>query len=101
MKELQVPIPPMGIVKFYDAVALELGYKNTDNLNYDCTKILVSSKIQEVILNYYKDVECQDADYTGMIWVAYGPKAIAEWDGYKVQVEDGFIKEANNEQRAN
>ena len=92
MKELQVELNQMSISEFYDEVARKLGYTNTDDLNYDCTKIDVSNKIQDMIFGYYYDKGI-DKDEIAMIWVCYGPKAHYDWNDWKVQVEDGFVEE--------
>lgn len=95
MKRLNVVIAPMGIVQFYDEVAKKLGYSDTENLNYDCTKISCSAKIQDIIMDYYKTHGMQNYQ-TGMTWVCYGPKANLDWHDFEVEVEEGFINEGNN-----
>lgn len=83
-----------GIVNLYDKVAEVLGYEDTTNLNYDCTKIDVATNIMENIEAFYK--ERVDGDYVlafGMDWVCYGPKQNKDLADDEVMIEDGFIKE--------
>ena len=83
-----------GIVAFYDKVAEVLGYENTDNLNYDCTKICVATNIADNIFEYMGKEEGRSAEGRGMAWVCYGPKALSSLEDDTVEIEDGFIKEA-------
>lgn len=93
MKELQVEIEVMGLPEFYDEVARKLGYTNTDDLKFDCTKIDVSDKIQDAIMSYYREIKHAGIEEIAMIWCNWGPKAHEDWHDWKVQVEDGFVEE--------
>lgn len=93
MQRLEVKIEPMDLADFYDEVARKLGYTNTDNLKFDCSKIDVSEKIQDAIMSYYRDIKHAGIEEIAMIWLNWGPKAHEDWYDWKVQVEDGFVEE--------
>lgn len=94
--KLNVNIEPMGIQQFYDCVAMEMGYTNIANLQYDCRKIKCSEKIQSLIFEHYNN-EGVDKVTSGMYWACFGPKADENWHNFEVEVEDGFIKEEASE----
>ena len=82
-----------GIVEFYHRVAEVLGYENTDNLNYACTKISVAENIADNIFAYMLEEQGFNEESRGMAWLCYGPKAIPSLEDDTVEIEDGFIKE--------
>lgn len=82
-----------AIPDFYDKVASKMGYQETDNLMYDCAKIRVTPKVQDVIFEYYKEVELLSDTNICTIWLLTGPKANLEYEDYRVIVEDNFFEE--------
>ena len=78
-----------GIVDFYNAVAEQLGF-DSEKVNYDCRKILVSKERFDAINMAYEDSE----DFA-MRWLCLGPKTDEMLQGDEVIIEDGFIIEVN------
>lgn len=90
----------MGLPEFYDAVATEMGYADTSQLKYDCTKINVAENIQDGFYDYYlalireKDIYSHEnearADVT-LVLAMSGPKVDKALKANEVEVFDGFI----------
>ncbi len=83
-----------GLVDFYNNICIAAGQDSSNiDLRFDCTKIHVTSSIQEQIFKYYKTT-CHSTDEGfAALWVLYGPKADLEEDGYFVQIDEGFFTE--------
>lgn len=79
----------VDIAGFYDNVAAALGF-DTDKLCYDCTKISVARNIQKNIFETL-DAKSSDSCYTGMMWVARGPKTCDELADDTVELLHGFF----------
>ena len=88
------------IVELYDAVAREMGYADTSEINYDCTKINVSEEIQDDIIAYYHkaaretDPTLSESDIrigTAMALLQAGPKLDVTLKANEVEVFEGFI----------
>ena len=95
---IKVPHKNYGIVELYDAVATEMGYVNTNELEYDCRKINIASNIQDGIYEEYlalgKAQNIHESDIrTGitMLLAVSGPKVNENLANDEVEVLDGFI----------
>ena len=86
---------PEGIVHLYDMVATLMGYEDTSNLHYDCTKINVSMDIcDDVEEAYRREFEAVSDEWRNafsMDWLCCGPKADESLPPRTVEVEEGFI----------
>lgn len=78
------------IPNLYDSIAIESGYTPDQIENYDCTKLLVSSDIQEIIFEFMKSEGMSDFSI-GTMWLIYGPKTDEKLIGMEVEVQDGFF----------
>lgn len=89
-----------GLPEFYDAVATEMGYADTSELKYDCTKINIAENIQDGFYEHYlafireKDIYSHEnearADIT-LVLAMSGPKVDTNLKANEVEVFDGFI----------
>lgn len=96
---LQIKTTPCGLTEFYDAVATEMGYADTSELKYDCTKINVAANIQDGFYEHYlalireKDIYSHEnearADIT-LVLAMSGPKVDINLKANEVEVFDGF-----------
>ena len=80
-----------SIVKLYDNMARAVGFRNVDNLMYDCRKVEVSKAIfNEFCAAAYENGE---GDMTiSMLWCFGGPKAtIDDEERFLFKVQPGFI----------
>jgi hypothetical protein len=90
---------PMSIIELYEAAATEMGYANTSEIKYDCTKINVAENIQDGFYEYYlalireNDIYSHEnearADIT-MLLAMSGPKVDQTLKANEVEVFDGF-----------
>lgn len=80
-----------SIVDVFDEVALQMGYIGDDN-SYDCRKICVSTKIFEMIRDFYEKNWRHTPEQFAAIWLNIGPKTKDTLGDFEVQVEPGFIK---------
>lgn len=90
---------PMSIIELYEAAATEMGYTNTSEIKYDCTKINVAANIQDGFYEYYlalireNDIYSHEnearADIT-MLLAMSGPKVDQTLKANEVEVFDGF-----------
>lgn len=91
---------PYGIIELYNAVAKEIGYADTSELHYDCTKINIAENIQNGMYDYYlalvreNDIYVHEnearADIT-LVLAMSGPKVDASLKANEVEIADGFI----------
>lgn len=105
MKLLLISTEPCDLVTFYDAIAREMGYKHTSDLQYDCTKINIAPDIQEGFYTYYTRLametnpQLSENDIkigTTMLLAMSGPKANKALKANEVEIFDGFIVTAQN-----
>ena len=87
-------------MSFYDAVATEMGYTNTSELRYDCTKINIAANIQDGFYTYYAEKarettpDISDNDIQigiTMLLVMSGPNVDKSLKANEVEIFDGFI----------
>lgn len=80
------------IIDLYGAVAHHMGFEDTSKLQYDCSKICASKKVQDEVIKYYvNEIGINYPNVVECILLPYGPKANIDSDAYIVVVEDGFI----------
>lgn len=89
-----------SIVELYETVAMEMGYANTKELQFDCRKINVAKNIQDGFYAYYTELDKlidpsanetdMRANITMMLAIA-GPKVDEDLADDEVEVFDGFI----------
>ena len=99
--KLYVRTIPEGIVDFYNAIALQLGYPDLDAIRYDCTKIEVSEERAEAVEEWYKSLDPDGNEWKyafGMHWVCSGPKTNKDLHGDEVIIEEGFIYDEPTEE---
>ena len=98
--KLLIQNKPMSIIECYEAVAVQMGYANTSELHYDCTKINVAENIQDEFYNYYTAIireeqpTLSENDITTsitMILAMSGPKVDKDLKANEVEIFDGFI----------
>ena len=82
-----------GIAELYDTIAIKLGY-NPAAVYYDCRKICVSKPVMEQVFAYYKADKRVTRPAFNQLWLNLGPKANLVGDGYKVDIQKGFVLEA-------
>lgn len=79
------------ICDLYDNIAFILGYKDIEKIKYDCKKIRVTEEVFNKVRSFYKEeYDTSDLDF-GLEWIACGPKADLEMEGFQVEIENGFI----------
>lgn len=82
---------------FYRCVAKEAGYPETEDTLYDCTKILVSSDVQDAIICAYQKIYPEAPLETIIMRLAIsGPKKCADLGPREVALQLGF---ANNKHK--
>jgi hypothetical protein len=88
------------LTEFYDAVATEMGYADTSELQYDCTKINIADNIQDGFYQYYtqkakeNNATADDNDIQTaitMLLIVSGPKVDYALKANEVEIFDGFI----------
>lgn len=86
-----------SISALFDHFAEAMGYKNVSALRYDCTRILVSTAIQNEFFAAYKENGTPEAAI-GMAWLLWGPKAtINDDERFLIEPQEGFIIEKEEE----
>lgn len=89
-----------SIIELYEAVAMEMGYANTKELQFDCRKINVAKNIQDGFYTYYTELikkrepHASESDIRTditMLLVTCGPKVDENLADDEVEVFDGFI----------
>ena len=100
MKILISSYEPCGIAELYNAVAREIGYADTSELYYDCTKINIAENIQDGFYECYArharetNPNLNESDIrigTTMLLAMSGPKVDKALKANEVEVFDGFI----------
>lgn len=95
--KLTIPIKPYDLIEFYNTVATEMGYTDTSELHYDCTKINIAENIQNGFYEYYKvnanPFTSENDILMGitMLLACSGPKVDTNLKANEVEVFDGFI----------
>lgn len=89
-------IKKQTVSDFYDSVATLMGYKDTRELKYDCTKINIAANIQESFFEFYRemnpDMPPNEVNLgTVMLLACCGPKVDSELNDNEIEVFDGFI----------
>ena len=81
----------INMEKLYDSMARKLGFRNTDNLRYDCSKVEVSKAIAHEFYVAAKESGAEDK-VISMAWCLAGPKATIENnERFLFKVQPGFI----------
>ena len=94
--KLTIPENNYDLVKFYDAVAKEMGYTNISELHYDCREINIAANIQDGFYAYYRETNPTipasevNAQVT-MLLALSGPKVDSTLKTNEVEIFDGFI----------
>lgn len=97
---ITIPGAPCGLTELYDAVATKIGFVDTSEINYDCTKINIAQNIQDGFYEYYaevareanSDVTAQEISIaTTMLLAMKGPKVNESLNANEVEVFDGFV----------
>lgn len=80
------------LADFYRCVAKEVGYEETEDTLYDCTRILVASDVQDAIIQAYQ-TKWPDAPMDAIIirLAISGPKVRDSLRCGEVVVQKGFI----------
>lgn len=78
--------------QFYAEVAEALGCKDSPNIKFDCSKILVSQPIMDALMKYYEDRNYSDETICCYM-VCYGPKTDEALGENEVQVCAGFLSQ--------
>ena len=98
--KLTIDQEPCGILEFYNAVAKEMGYNDTSELYYDCTKINIAENIQDGFYDYYiKTIRETDTHFCEsdaranitMFLAMSGPKVDYSLKANEVKVFSNFI----------
>ena len=93
---------PYGLIELYDAVAREMGYADTSEINYDCRCINVAANIQDGLYEFYTamaretnpDANIKDVRTSiTMVLAINGPKVDINLADDEVEIFKGFIKE--------
>lgn len=100
MKILISNYKPCGITELYETAAKEMGYTDTSEMKFDCTKINIAENIQDNLYEYYKtkaretDPYLSDNDIkvgTTMLLAMSGPKVDDSLKANEVEIFKGFI----------
>lgn len=84
----------------FDNFAKAMGYKNVAALRYYCTRILVSTAIQNEFFAAYTEDGAPEAA-ARMIWYLAGPKTTIEDDErFLFEPQEGFIIENEKEKES-
>ena len=77
---------------FYRCVAGLVGYEETEDTMYDCTKILVASNVRDAIIRAYQAI-CPNAPLDAILCTLTmsGPKVSSSLGCGEVAVQTGFI----------
>lgn len=96
--KLKIPHRNYEIVELYDAIATEMGFANTEELEYDCRKVNIAKNIQDGIYEKYmklaKEQKLPESDVRTsitMLLAISGPKVDEKLADNEVEVFDGFI----------
>ena len=88
-----------SISALFDHFAEAMGYKNVSALRYDCTRILVSTAIQNEFFAAYKENGTPEAA-ARMIWCLAGPKSTIDDERFLFEPQEGFIIENEKEEES-
>ena len=95
---LKVPNRNYDIVELYDAVATEMGFVTTQNLEYDCRQINIAKNIQDGIYAKFlalgREQKLPESDVRAsvtMLLAIGGPKVDETLADDEVEVFEGFI----------
>ena len=98
--KFELKMPPCTITEFFNAVAREMGYEDTSELKYDCTKIEISRNIQDKFFECYATMSRETnskllkheitADIN-LLLSQFGPKVNPNFKRNEIKVFDGFI----------
>lgn len=98
--KFKVPHKSYSIIELYEAVAKEMGYSNSSELEFDCRNINVAKNIQDGFYDWYTQLEkvsnpdVSETDVlarTTMLLAIAGPKVDENLANDEVEVFDGFI----------
>ena len=96
--KIKVPKKNYSIVELYDAIAITMGYRNIDELEYDCCKVNIAKNIQDGIYAKYLELgqeqKLSEQDIrvgVTMLLACSGPKVDENLADDEVEVFDGFI----------
>lgn len=95
---IKVPHNNYSITGLYDTIATTMGYKNVNDLEYDCSKVNVANNIQDGIYEKYvelgKEQKLSEHEVRvgiTMLLAISGPKVDENLVDDEVEVFDGFI----------
>ena len=96
--KIKIPHKNYGVTELYDVIATTMGYKNVDQLEYDCRKVNIANNIQDGIYDKYlelgKEEKISEHDVrlgVTMLLACSGPKVDESLADDEVEVFDGFI----------
>ena len=80
------------LIEFYEKIAIAAGYaaKDISKMQFDCTKLCVSTDIKDHIFNIMKEKQMTDFQ-KAEIWICFGPKTDSSLSQGSVNVEPGFF----------
>ena len=85
--------------ELFDNFAEAMGYKNVSALRYSCTRILVSTAIQNEFFAACTEDGTPEAA-ARMIWYLAGPKTTIEDERFLFEPQEGFIIENEKEEES-
>lgn len=88
-----------SISALFDHFAEAMGYKNVSALRYSCTRILVSTAIQNEFFAACTEDDTPEAA-ARMIWYLAGPKTTIEDERFLFEPQEGFIIENEKEEES-
>lgn len=94
--KMEMEVKPYDLIDFYNEVATKLGCTDTSKANYNCTKLNISSEIQQGFYDYYKSInpnlneEEITMDVTVLLAIK-GPKVDKALKPNEIEVFDGFV----------
>lgn len=94
--KMEMEVKPYDLNDFYNEVATKLGCTDTSKANYNCTKLNISSEIQQGFYDYYKSINpnLSEKEITmgvTLILLDKGPKVDKALKPNEIEVFDGFI----------
>ena len=95
---LKIPNKNYGIVELYDAIATEMGFVATHELEYDCGQVNIAKNIQDGIYERYLELgraqgmpDCDIRASVTMQLAICGPKVDETLADDEIEVFEGFI----------
>ena len=96
--KIKIPKKNYDLIDLYDTISTTMGYRNRNELEYDCRKVNIAKNIQDGIYDKFlelgREQKLSDQDVrvgVTMLLAVSGPKVDENLADDEVEVFDGFI----------